>query len=89
MKNQPMLSKQTQAALLPAASPARVEFACPFCGRTEVSLVIGKVIFSATIGNLDAPVTVGLAALICVKSHLFFVKENDVAMILESAASAA
>jgi hypothetical protein len=65
------------------------EFACPFCARIEVSMLMGKVNFSATMGDepLCDPVNTKLAALICANSHLFFVLESDMAAIVATAAA--
>jgi hypothetical protein len=71
------------------SSPWLFEFACPFCGKTEVSMFVGDVEFSAIIGReeLSEPLNVALAGLMCAKSHVFFVLESDMAAM--KAASAA
>jgi hypothetical protein len=89
-KSSPPTKLQTARANFRAvSSPDLFEFACPFCAKTEVSMFMGKVNFSATIGNeeLCNPVKVTLAALICAKSHVFFVLESDLATALTSAAA--
>jgi hypothetical protein len=71
------------------SSPSLWEFDCPFCGKTEVSMFIGKVSFSATMGgeSLCEPVKPTLVALICADSHLFFVLESDMAAMCKAAAA--
>jgi hypothetical protein len=61
--------------------PSIEEFICPFCATMGVSLLVGKVSFSATMGGeeLCERETVPLTALICAKSHLFFVRDSDMA----------
>jgi hypothetical protein len=65
------------------------EFVCPFCGKTDLAVFMGKVDFSASIDSDDllGEANVSLAALICGKSHLFFVLEADVARTLSSLAA--
>jgi len=63
---------------------------CPFCGGTaEVSMIMGKVVFSAIVGDeelCDAE-RVSLAGFICTKAHLFFVLETDMAATLAGQAA--
>jgi hypothetical protein len=66
-----------------------IDFACPFCNKTQVSLFMGTVVFSAKMGDKELcdPVKVTLAAPICAKSHLFFVPESDMAGTMAAAAA--
>lgn len=72
-----------------ASNPSRAEVACPFCANAEVVLLMGKVLFSATMAHEDllAPLKVTLAALICGNSHMFFVLENDLTTMFASQAA--
>jgi hypothetical protein len=78
-----------RAVFRSVSSPSLFEFACPFCGKTEVSMIMGQVVFSAIVSNeeLCDPVKVTLAALTCAKSHVFFVLDRDLAAIVESSAA--
>jgi hypothetical protein len=80
---------QVIASFQAVSNPSLAEFACPFCGTIEVVLLMGKVMFSATIAHEDllAPARVTLAALICGKSHMFFVLENDLTAMFDSQAA--
>jgi|HubBroStandDraft_6_1064221.scaffolds.fasta_scaffold1320371_1 hypothetical protein len=80
---------QIIASLQAVSSPSLPAFACPFCADTEVVLLMGKVMFSATMADEDllAPVKVTLAALICGNSHMFFVRENDLTAMFPSQAA--
>jgi hypothetical protein len=80
---------QVIARLQAVSSPSLAAFACPFCANTEVVLLMGKVMFSATMAHQDllAPVKVMLAALICENSHMFFVRENDLTAMFPSQAA--
>jgi hypothetical protein len=71
--------EEATASMRSVICPSLLEVTCPFCAKTDVSLFIGKVSFSATMGGDDLcnRETVTLAALICEKSHLFFVRESD------------
>ena len=77
------------ASFQAASNPSLATFACPFCANTEVVLLMGKVLFSATMAHEDllAPVRVTLAALICGNSHMFFVRENDLTAMFFSKAA--
>jgi hypothetical protein len=80
---------QAIASFQAISNPSLAAFACPFCGNIEVVLLMGKVVFSATMAHEDllAPVRVTLAALICGNSHMFFVLENDLTAMFASQAA--
>jgi len=53
---------------------------CPFCTSSDVGLLVGKIAFSATISDekiCNSDIT--LAGFICANSHMFFVRESDIA----------
>jgi hypothetical protein len=63
------------------------DVACPFCANTDVAFLMGKVSFSATISGddlLGGPQP--LAAVICSKSHVFFLREQDTVQANDAAA---
>jgi hypothetical protein len=59
--------------------PSLPDVSCPFCADIDLALLMGKVNFSATISGDDlfdgAPQL--LVAVLCSKSHVFFLREND------------
>jgi hypothetical protein len=59
--------------------PSQPDVCCPFCANTGLALLMGKVIFSATISGDDlfdgSPQP--LLAVVCSKSHVFFLRETD------------
>lgn len=59
--------------------PSLPEVACPFCSSTDVAFLMGKVSFSVTIGGDDLfdGVPQNLVAVVCAKSHIFFLREKD------------
>jgi hypothetical protein len=63
------------------------DVACPFCANTDVAFLMGKVSFSATISGDDL---LGgaqpLVAVICSKSHVFFLREQDTVQANDAAA---
>jgi hypothetical protein len=63
------------------------DVSCPFCANTDVVFLMGKVSFSATISGDDL---LGgaqpLAAVICSKSHVFFLREQDFVQANDAAA---
>jgi hypothetical protein len=69
-----------RANFRPASATTVGEFGCPFCGKNDPAVFMGKVDFSARMGSDDLleQASVSLAALICEKSHMFFVLEADV-----------
>jgi hypothetical protein len=77
------------ASFQPVINPSLAALACPFCGNTEVVLLMGRVLFSATMAHEDllTPMKVTLAALICGNSHMFFVSENDMVAMFASQAA--
>lgn len=82
--------RQIASARFRALKPTLVsEFACPFCGTTDLAVLMGKVDFSAKMSGDDliGEANVSLAALICAKTHLFFVLESEVARMLTPAAA--
>ena len=75
--------ESARAILRSVCSPPLRDLDCPFCGETEVSMLMGKANFFATWGDKElCDEKVSLTALICAKSHLFFVLENDMAATL-------
>ena len=76
-------SGQATASFRAASNPSLAELACPFCRNTDVVLLMGKVMFTATMAHEDllAPVKVTLAAFICGNSHMFFLLENDLTAV--------
>jgi hypothetical protein len=85
----PSKFEQALASFRAISNPSTSEFACPFCGDTEIAFLMGEVIFSATMGDeeLYGPAKATLATLICAKSHMFFVLENDMTAVFESPAA--
>jgi hypothetical protein len=87
--SQPTKLQTATASMRAVSSPVGCEFACPFCAKTDASLFMGKVNLSAIMGGDDLfdSENVALAALICSKSHVFFVLETDmIAMLTTSVA---
>lgn len=78
-----------KASFRAADATIQGEFGCPFCGKADLAIFMGKVDFSAKIGSDDLldDANVSLAAIICGKSHLFFVLEADLAKTLNSIAA--
>jgi len=52
---------------------------CPFCASANVARLAGKITFAAKIGNVDLfdGEAQPLIAIICSKSHVFFLREMD------------
>jgi hypothetical protein len=73
------LGLTTVPGIASVSCPLLRDVACPFCANTDVAFLIGKVSFSAIISGDDllggAPQP--LAAVICSKSHIFFLLEQD------------
>ncbi len=62
------------------ASSTIPDVTCPLCANSTVALLLTKVNFSATLdGENFVEETQPLAAFICPKSHIFFLRERDVA----------
>ncbi|HMH08826.1 MAG TPA: hypothetical protein VK579_19270 [Terriglobales bacterium] len=59
--------------------PSLPEVACPFCSSIDVAFLMGKVGFSVTMGGDDlfGGVPQNLVAVVCAKSHIFFLREKD------------
>jgi hypothetical protein len=59
--------------------PSLPDLVCPFCGNTDIAVVVGKVTFMATMGGddlfngKDQP----LVTVVCSKSHFFFLRKGD------------
>jgi len=51
---------------------------CPYCANADLIFLMGKVSFSATICGDDLFNDLALVAVICSKSHRFFLREKDV-----------
>ena len=53
---------------------------CPYCANADLVFLMGKVSFSATISDDDLfdGVLQPLVAVVCSKSHLFFLREKDI-----------
>jgi hypothetical protein len=53
---------------------------CPYCANADLVFLMGKVSFSATISDDDLfdGVPQPLVAVVCSKSHLFFLREKDI-----------
>ncbi len=52
---------------------------CPLCANSTVAFLLTKVNFSATLdGENFVDETQALAAFICPRSHIFFLRERDV-----------
>ena len=80
--------ESARAILRSVCSPPLRDLDCPFCGETEVSMLMGKANFFATWGDKElCDEKVSLTALICAKSHLFFVLEHDMAATVATAAA--
>jgi len=62
-----------------ATCPSLPDLSCPFCAGTDLALLMGKISFSAAISGDDlfddAPQL--LVAVVCSRSHVFFLREKD------------
>ena len=89
MASIPRKLQDAKETLRAVSSPWMFDFACPFCGKTEVSMFMGKISFSAVVGEeeLADPVNVALAGLMCARSHVFFVLDSDVAAMIAASAA--
>jgi hypothetical protein len=66
--------------MLLTASSTIPDVTCPLCANSTVALLLTKVNFSATLeGENFVEKTQPLAAFICPKSHIFFLRERDIA----------
>jgi hypothetical protein len=54
---------------------------CPFCSSPDAALIAGRISFTATMGGEALTDKEPLAAFVCPNSHLFLVRERDVAAI--------
>jgi hypothetical protein len=81
------LGLTTVPGIVTVSCPLLPDVACPFCANTDVAFLMGKVSFSATISGDDL---LGgaqpLAAVICSKSHVFFLREQDTVQANDAAA---
>jgi hypothetical protein len=81
------LKLTTVPGVVAESSSSLPDVACPFCANTDVAFLMGKVSFSATISGDDL---LGgaqpLAAVICSKSHVFFLREQDTVQANDAAA---
>jgi hypothetical protein len=81
------LGLTTVPGMVVVSCPLLPDVACPFCANTDVAFLMGKVSFSATISSDDL---LGgaqpLAAVICSKSHIFFLREQDTVLVSDRAA---
>ncbi|HTR64646.1 MAG TPA: hypothetical protein VMH85_02655 [Terriglobales bacterium] len=62
------------------ADSATAAMVCPICECNQVAMIDGKVSFSATMGGedlLEEPLA--LVPYVCADSHLFFLREQDIA----------
>ena len=65
--------------MLLTASSTIPDVTCPLCANSTVALLLTKVNFSATLeGENFVEETQPLAAFICPKSHIFFLRERDI-----------
>jgi hypothetical protein len=59
--------------------PSLPNLFCPFCASREICFLMGEASFSATISGDDlCDGAQPLAAAICSRSHVFFLREKDV-----------
>jgi hypothetical protein len=59
--------------------PSLPDLFCPFCASRDICFLIGEVSFATTISGDDlCDGAQALAAAICSKSHVFFLREQDV-----------
>jgi hypothetical protein len=59
--------------------PSLPDLFCPFCASRDICFLMGEVSFSATIsGDNLCDGAQPLAAAICSRSHVFFLREKDV-----------
>jgi len=56
------------------------EVDCPYCGSNDLGLLIGKVVFSSASSDdiLFDGVPQPLIVVMCVESHIFFLREKDI-----------
>jgi hypothetical protein len=61
---------------------------CPFCRSSEVSMFMGRVKFSAVVSEeeLCDRTRIALVGFICVKAHMFFVLDSDLAEMTAASA---
>ena len=82
------LGLTTVPGMVAVGCPLLPDVSCPFCANTDVAFLMGKVSFFATISGDDllGGGAQPLAAVICSKSHVFFLREQDTVQANDAAA---
>ena len=82
------LGLTTVPGIASVTCPLLRDVACPFCANTDVAFLMGKVSFSATMSGDDllGGASQPLAAVVCSKSHIFFLREQDTVQANDAAA---
>jgi hypothetical protein len=73
------LGLTTLPGIVSVTCRALPDVTCPYCATAELVFLMGKVSVSATISGDDLRSDhLPLVAAVCLKSHLFFLREKDV-----------